>query len=769
MSRRAEARARYYCREEARLLGWDANHPQRGGQFLEEQEVVNFFPELRDFLGLRRPDFVVIKENRPIMVIETKNEFEKLNDAFNDAKKYAMAIDNIHPIKIAVGIAGTPDTAIQTRVMYRIGEEWCSLTSNSYQLTQIPTPEEFATALDNDDGTTDVRLPSEDEFYETAISISRMFRTAKIEENIRPKIVGAIILALYQGDFSMNPDVVLGHINSNVSAAISTCGDVPADRRDYLIETLRLSTESRLLPSIIRRVVLQLERLNIRSIMRSSVDFLGQFYEAFLRYGADNKQLGIVFTPRHITRYCAELVDVRLGMSVYDPACGTGGFLVAAYDRMMIEATSPRAIQTVKDSLYGFDTNSTVWSLSILNMMFRGDGKSHIAPESCFDHDVDMSSRFNRVLLNPPFAQEAERERDFIDHALKSLFPGGELAVVVPTGVLVDREHKEWRKNLVANHAVIATISMPTELFYPTGSSTCLLVVKAHTPRIDVGTFMAKVHNDGYTISKNRRIPVSGSQLPEIARLFRRYRDGEFTGSIPGLACVVDRMEIEAGQELCAEHWLPQSSMNEVEFTSSIDSALKQMYVTVVIYPSIIEILIEEFTELLDSIESPDYPKLNNRTPLNKIFSVSMGKSIGKDNYPLGSIPYISSGETFNSVIGLVNAPLGEIYDSPCITVTAFGQAYIQPWRFCARGNGGSAVRVLEPLFPMSVPELLWYASQINFQKWRFQYGRMAIKSRLENLEVDPYPNYEVGELNLANRIQTFAKTMFRLLSGHGK
>lgn len=192
MSRRAEARARYYCREEARRLGWDANHPQRGGQFLEEQEVVDFFPELRDFLGLRRPDFVVIKENRPVMVIETKNEFENLNDALNDAKNYAMAINNIYPIKIAVGIAGTPDTAIQTRVVYRLGEEWCSLTSNSYQLTQIPTPEEFATALDNDDGTTDVRLPSEDEFFETAISISRMLRTAKINVQIGKEVLGRI-------------------------------------------------------------------------------------------------------------------------------------------------------------------------------------------------------------------------------------------------------------------------------------------------------------------------------------------------------------------------------------------------------------------------------------------------------------------------------------------------------------------------------------------------------------------------------------------------
>jgi len=510
---------------------------------------------------------------------------------------------------------------------------------------------------------------------------------------------------------------------------------------------------------------LQLERLNIRSIMRSSVDFLGQFYEAFLRYGADSKQLGIVFTPRHITRYCAELVNVNLGMSVYDPACGTGGFLVAAYDRMMADATSTRAIQTAKDSLYGFDTNSTVWALAILNMMFRGDGKSHIALDSCFDNTTDMEGRFDRVLLNPPFSQDDEPERDFIDHALNSLKPGGELAVVVPTGVLVDRDHKVWRKNLIANHAVLATISMPIELFYPTGSPTSLLVVKAHTPT-NIGTFMAKVHNDGYTISKNRRIPTSGSQLPKVAELLKEYKAGEFTGAIRGLACVVDRICINDGQELCAEQWLPQPSMNEEEFITSIDNSLRQMYLTVVNYPSIVEVLIEDFTELLDSIEPPDYPKPTARTPLYNIFEISMGKSIGMGNYPLGSIPYISSGDAFNSVVGLVNPPPVEVYDTPCITVTAFGQAHIQPWRFGARGNGGSAVRVLEPRFPMSVSELLWYAGQINYQKWRFHYGRMAIISRLKDLEVDPYPNYAPEELNLAERILTFADEMSKLLPG---
>lgn len=766
MTKRAEARTRYYCREEAKRLGWDTRHPRKGGQLLEEQEVVDYFPELKELLGLDRPDFVVVQQNKPAILIEAKNEFEKIQEALSDAEKYAGSIRPIYPVKVVAGIAGTPDTAVQVRVLYRVGAEWIPLTSHGYQLTQIPTPEEVAIALQYDDGTTDVRLPTEEEFYEAAIAINRMLRTAKIEESIRPKIVGAVILALYQGDFSMDPAVVLGHINSNVSAAIKACDDVPHERREFLAKTLSLSMESRQLPSIIRRIVLQLERLNVRSTMHSSVDFLGQFYETFLRYGSDNKQLGIVFTPRHITRYCAELVNVKLGMLVYDPACGTGGFLVAAYDRMMTDATSEWARQTIKESLYGFDTNSTVWALAILNMIFRGDGKSHIALGNCFDHTDETKGDFDRAMLNPPFSQDDEPERDFIDHALGSLQPGGELAAVVPTGVLVDSSHRQWRRNLVANHAVLATISMPTELFYPTGSSTSLLVVKAHAPRVDMGTFMAKVHNDGYTISKNRRIAIAGSQLPEVADLFDKYRRGQFTAAIPGLACVVDRADLVNGEELCAEQWLRQPSTSEQEFLGAINDALRQMYLTVVNYPNIVDMLIEDFAELLASVESPHYSKPISCTKLDDLFRVSMAKSIGMANYLPGPIPYVSSGETYNSVIGFIDPPSEETYDMPVITVTAFGQAHVQPWRFSARGNGGSAVRVLDPRFPMSVSELLWYASQINSQKWRFNYGRMAILSRLKDVEVDAYPGYGPEELNLADRIQTFAGEMSKLLPG---
>lgn len=766
---RAEARSRYYCREEAQRLNWDTRHPGRGGQFLEEQEIVGYFPELLPHLRQKRPDFVVTDSGRPIMVIETKSSFRAIDEALVDAEDYAERISNVYPVYIIVGIAGTPDTSVQVRSRYKHNDRWIPLSSNGYDLTQIPTPDELQRALQNADGTTDVRLPNEEEFYEAAIAISRMLRTAKVEEVIRPKILGAIILALYQGDFSMDPAMVLSHINGNVAAAINACHDVPPDRRAYLIDTLRLSTESRALPDIIRQVVLQLERLNVRSIMRTSVDFLGQFYEAFLRYGADSKKLGIVFTPRHITRYCAELTNVQLGMTVYDPACGTGGFLVAGFDRMLATATTEKARQAAKESLYGFDTNSTVWALAILNMMFRGDGKSNIILDSCFDNEESVEGKFDRALLNPPFSQDDEPETDFIDHALRSLKPGGELAAVVPTGILVDSAHSHWRRNLIANHTLLATISLPVDLFYPTGAPTSLLVMKAHVHSPNYETFMAKVHNDGFTISKNRRIPVSGSQLPQVAELLQMHRQGTFVGPISDLACSVPRDRLSDGEEFCAEKWLPHAPVNPAAFIDTVNASLRQMYLAIVNFPEIVDLLIEDFTDLLQNIgQRDDSTKPTERVALNDIFEVSMGLSTGIGNYPAGTVPYVSSADTYNSIVGIINAPPEEIFDMPCITVTAFGQAHVQPWRFAARGNGGSAVRILTPRFPMKVEELLWYVGQINLQKWRFHYGRMAIISRLATLEVDPYPGFDVEAIDLPGKVKSFASGLTSLLIATG-
>jgi hypothetical protein len=96
------------------------------------------------------------------------------------------------------------------------------------------------------------------------------------------------------------------------------------------------------------------------------------------------------------------------------------------------------------------------------------------------------------------------------------------------------------------------------------------------------------------------------------------------------------------------------------------------------------------------------------------------GKSKGEKNYHEGDYPYISSGDSTNSIIRLVDCEEDEVFFDGGMTITAFGQAYIQPWPFMTRGNGGSAVRILKPKFRMNINEFIWFASQINAQKWIF-------------------------------------------------
>lgn len=767
--KRAEARTRYYVRAEAERVGWNVNHPTRGGHFLEEQEIVDYFPDLRQALGADKPDFVSVLDDRPLIVIECKGDWQEIDRALREAEEYADVISRVRKgdARLAVGVAGTPDKRVQVRCRYRNGRGWVELKSHDFPLTQLPMPDEVRTALRNNDGTTDVQLPNEREFFSAAINISRILRVAKIEPPDRPKVIGAIVLALYQGDFPLEPEGVIEHINANVQAAINKFTDVPADRRQELRDTLRLSAEAHGLRSKIGGVVQQLERLNIRSIMRSGVDFLGQFYETFLRYGHDSAKLGIVFTPRHITRFCADLVGVKLGHTVYDPACGTGGFLIASFDRMMKEATTPKARTKAKQSVYGFDTSATVWALAMLNMAFRGDGKSHIEHGNCFIEGESNVERFDRVLLNPPFSQPGEPETQFIDHALAAAKPGGRVAVVVKTSVMVDAELGKWRAALVEEHHVEGVITLPVDLFYPTSVPTVILVLRAHAPNLHRGTFLARVENDGFEISKKRRVPVQDDQLPTILALFREYERRGTIETVPNVAMVVPRELIVGGEEICAERWLPSGSFTLVDHERHRVETLRQISLAVANSPDIIDELIPDFESLLASGEIDNRPA--GRMALSDWFDIRNGRSAGYSNYPPGSVPYISSGDLYNGVMAFIEPPEDEIYADPRITVSCFGQGYIQPWRFCARGNGGSAVRILTPKFPMTVSELMWFVGQINYQRWRFHYGRMALPARLSGMEVDPPPTNLPAFPPLGPKLQRFRLGLQTLMDEHGE
>jgi type I restriction-modification system DNA methylase subunit len=731
-------------------------HPDAGGDCLEENEIVAHFPGIG--LGQEKPDFLFCFRGEPCVVIEAKNERGKVDEAIKEAIDYADMINDQkkHTVLVAVGAAGEEDCGFTVEVRFKKGNKWLPLTSGGYEITTVPSKREVDLALLANDATTQVTVPTSYEFIDSAIELSRLLRFSKVEAPLRPKVIGAIVLALYQEDLSGLETDPLESINTAVTKAIDEAVDLVPDKKIKLKEALHLTgSDYERLAQSLARIVALLRRLNIRAVLQTDTDFLGLFYEAFLRYGYDNNALGIVFTPRHITRFAVELTGISATDRVIDIASGTGGFLVAAFDAMMLLAHGPKAIQKVKQSLYGFDTNPTIWALATLNMFFRGDGKSHIENDSCLDaaNRKTVEGNFTRAYLNPPFSQEGEPERDFITAAMEALEPEGVLAVVVKAGIFADEDNLAWRREFTRKHTVLGTISLPDDLFYPTASApTTLLVAKAHMPQLDeADVFVAKVWNDGFEKLKSRRVECKGSQMPDIAKAFNEFLHGRSVGS--PLAKLIKGRNIVGGAEWSPHQYLPQPMTSQSAINAEMHNVNMSLYQSVAAMVPLADEVLDDFAESWSGL-----PEIGTSKPreVSYFFNVLNGKSSGEKNYLDGDCPYISSGDSSNSIIRLINEVPDETFEAGGITVTAFGQAYIQPWRFMARGNGGSAVRVLIPKFKMTLRDLFWFASQINLQRWRFFYGRMAIKSRLEKLVVSPPRGLSPAKLQIRQSLVDF-------------
>ena len=764
-AKRAESRCRYLVRNIATQKGWDIRHPQKGGQFLEEQEIEDYFND--SGLGKTKPDFLVCKNYKPIIVVEAKNEKTKIDNAINEATDYADAINQhgTYHVNIAVGVAGEEDNGYLFVTKFYNGTEWVELSARGYKLTSFPSVSEVDNAIITNNGTTEVSIPNVSDYITTAIELSSILRSAKIEPSLRPKVLGAVITALYQGEIDLTEGNELNSINKLVKTAINSTDHFEENKKRQLIDTLKMSEAdyARLAPKM-GKIIYILKMLNIKSILQTDTDFLGLLYEAFIRYGYDNNSLGIVFTPRHITKFCAELIDVNASDKVIDIACGSGGFLVASFDKMLSTHTEMGIpFNVIREALYGFDTNPTVWALAALNMFFRGDGKSHIENASCFETNSvnSIKDRFTKALLNPPFSQEEEPERDFIDVAMKSLQTLGLMAVVVKSGIFADDDNALWRGTFLKEHTLLGMISLPGDLFYPTAVDTTIMIAKAKRPQeVTDKVFMAKIWNDGYKKLKGKRVETAGSQLDEVLQEFRKFQKGEATSS--KLVTVISAEEVlKEGAEFCPEQYLPQPEFPEEEQDRYREDIVKSILRTTVSIDDIADEVLTDFPQLSGLPELP----YGESDVIEKFFYVKGGKSSGEGNYNDGSCPYVSSGDPLNSIIRLVGDVAGEVFEQGAITVTCFGRASVQPWRFMARGNGGSAVRVLIPKYKMSFSELVWFAAQINMQRWRFFYGRMAILKRLKRIKlVAPEKQLVDGDKSIAEKVAELSQKVNDIL-----
>jgi type I site-specific restriction endonuclease len=170
--KRAESRTRYFIRTQSQKRGWNVSHPSKKGDVLEEQEIVNYFPKID--LDLEKPDFLFLLQGEPCLVIEAKKDIKKIDQAVSEAIEYAEKINAAKKfsIKIIVGVAGEEDNGYNVKVRYLSASEWKPLISNGFEITTIPSKQEIELALQADNATTIVSVPSSAEFIDAAIELT---------------------------------------------------------------------------------------------------------------------------------------------------------------------------------------------------------------------------------------------------------------------------------------------------------------------------------------------------------------------------------------------------------------------------------------------------------------------------------------------------------------------------------------------------------------------------------------------------------------------
>ncbi|MGH8012896.1 MAG: HsdM family class I SAM-dependent methyltransferase [Candidatus Binataceae bacterium] len=544
--RLAEVRTYSLIEEMLTAQGWDLRRPP-AGDVLAQHEYKDL-PALKKALeasgksrkgGAGIPEYIVVdrETQRPLAVFEGKPQQSDLALAIRDVEIYGEGFRSARLNPVLIAVAGTEGDRFDLRVLKWNGIRWKEITYEGRPISWVPNREQLS-AIIGDARLFELRpnVPSPEVLKARAEEINGLLREAGLQDSLRPAAIGSIMLALWksQGNLRREPDFILNDINAACAEAFTKAG------KPDLARSLRAGIDPQNKKLAIRaaRICQILERLNITTLTAEH-DYLGALYEEFFRYTAGNT-IGQYFTPRHITGLMAELVDIDRDSLVLDPACGTGGFLIAAMHVVQRKSRLPRAevIKLIKKQLIGLEDEPLTAALCVANMILRGDGTTGIQKADCFTFRNYPLDKVDVVLMNPPFphANTDTPPEKFIDRALQALKRGGIAAIIVPSSLLVKGNKSAWRETVVEDNTLLAVISLPTELFQPYASSTTAILIcqKGHPHPQHRPVFFCRIENDGFRLKKGVRVPVAGSQLRDVLTQFQRLgNELEFCASVP--------------------------------------------------------------------------------------------------------------------------------------------------------------------------------------------------------------------------------------------
>jgi len=225
-------------------------------------------------------------------------------------------------------------------------------------------------------------------------------------------------------------------------------------------------------------------------------DFKGAIYEAILEKNGQDKKSGAgqYFTPRALIKAMVEVTDPKITETVADPACGTGGFLLAAFEHMKPQSKEIAKQSFLKNNaLFGADNTALVVTLASMNLYLHDIGTDK-SPIICQDSLLDTSDRmYDVILANPPFGtrpqgsvavdsarpefiKTSDNQVNFLQHIMSIVKTGGRVAVVLPDNVLTDgNATAKVREKLLEDFNLHTILRLPTGIFYANGVKTNVL------------------------------------------------------------------------------------------------------------------------------------------------------------------------------------------------------------------------------------------------------------------------------------------------------
>jgi type I restriction enzyme M protein len=745
-ARIAEVRSEHLLTQLLEAQGWDVRRPPNG-ELLRQQEYKDH-RHLFDILrgrsktgagGDALPEAILVERGtvQPLAVIEAKADIAKLAQAAKEVQGYGQAFVEVGLTPLAIALAGTSEDSFAVNVFKWNGTRWVQVTYDGHPIGWIPNRVDVdRLRVPNDQRELRPSVPAPEVLAAHADEINRLLRESGIKDEFRPAYVGAMMLALWQskGNIRKDPEHILVDINEACKKAFWKA------KKPDLAASLRVDEANDVLASKAQRIVSILIRLNV-TVLTAEHDYLGQLYETFFQYTGGNT-IGQYFTPRHIARLMADLTEIERSDVTLDPACGTGGFLVAAMNRILERSKLSRVevVKHVRDHLVGFEKEPVTAALCVANMILRGDGSTGVQRDDSLTSKKYPVGKADVALMNPPFPH---RQTDtppelFIARALDGLHDRGRLAVIVPRSMLAKRDKRGWREQTLRTNTLDAVIVLPDELFAPYASSytAILLMTKGvpHDPSHHV--FFARIQNDGYRLRKGVRRHCEGEQL---SLTLRAYRDRE---TIPGF-CIWTELDLAAGWD--SGFYVPPKPLSEQEIRAEVRSLLRNRAAFVVSHAP--DLIAMKEAVKRGELTPRDYRGMRGFNPatgptadtVGGYFDIGYGQKAlhSKERLVKGPSLIISSSGVDNGCYGFFN--FDDVIAPPFVTVPSTGSlamAHIQEWPCGVTDD----CLILTPKIGVAREILYIAAAIVRAERWRFNYGMKVTPARITGFPLPHSP-----------------------------